>query len=126
MTTPPLALRKSRRERPLLVMSRSMAGRMRARLLTSIRVGQDRLRLHWRVLRRATAPRTTRARRRGAGRRLLGGQVFAQRFDLGHVLLVAGRINVRIHLRVRLQLLVLAREVEEPAVRAEEDVARVR
>src|SRR5581483_7766247 len=86
---------------------------------------QYRLRLDRRIRRRARAPCTASARRRRAGGRLLLDQLFARRLHIGDELLVARGIDVRVRpLRIRLQLLVLARQVEEPRVRAEEDIAR--
>src|SRR5262245_8700075 len=64
------------------------------------------------------------ARRRWTRGSLLLDELFARRLHLSNELLVAGCIEIRVALRIRLQLFVLASQVEEPAVRAEEHVAR--
>src|SRR5258705_10018702 len=72
-----------------------------------------------------TAARAAAARGRRSGSGLLLDQPFPHRLHLGDPLLVAGWIDVRIGLRVGLQLLVLAGQVEEPAVRPEEHIGGV-
>src|SRR5215468_5956578 len=62
------------------------------------------------------------ARRRRTHRRLFLDELLARRLHLRDELLVASGVEIRVLLRIRLQLLVLARQVEEPAVRAEENV----
>src|SRR5258705_1055377 len=69
-----------------------------------------------------TAARAAAAWGRRSGSGLLLDQPFPHRLHLGDPLLVAGGIDVRIGLRVGLQLLVLAGQVEEPAVRPEEHI----
>src|SRR5258705_13690715 len=69
-----------------------------------------------------TAARAAAAWGRRSGSGLLLDQPFPHRLHLGDPLLVAGGIDVRIGLRVGLQLLVLAGQVEEPAGPPEEHI----
>src|SRR6185503_18978519 len=71
-----------------------------------------------------SAPGAGTAWRRGTSSRLLLHELLARRLHLGDEFLVAGRVDIGVLLRIGLQLLVLAGQIEEPAVRAEEHVAR--
>src|SRR5262249_26676377 len=71
-----------------------------------------------------TASASSRSRRASCS--LLGNQLVSQCLRIGDVILVAVRIDPNVwSLRVGLHLLVLAREVEKPTVRAEEDVGGI-